>query len=251
MFDNYFEVLLADTVEAKRKHYQIRYEVYCDEMGFEDKSQFLNEQEWDKWDKSSVHFIVRHKYTGQWVGAMRLVSHDSGALPVNEHTILKDMNDNVLSIGSSDVELSRLCLIKEIRRRPLDSAPPYGLLNEKQPVNKADNIEPLFDRRINLSIIWGLFRAAADYSEQNSIDSWYFLTNKALARVIGREGFILHNVGASCEHAGKRYPFKMKMDEILSQVSSSEMASNVQAKSYRMYSDYKKDSDYEYVSALA
>lgn len=175
---------------------------------------------------------------------MRLVSPENAILPLNDQTILKDADDKPLDVTASNVELSRLCLVKEIRRRVSDTTPPYGLQgfqDENQNVKKADNVEPIFtDRRVNLSIIWGLFRAAADYSEQNNIDSWYFLTNKALARVIGREGFKLHSVGESCEHAGRRYPFQMKLDEILSQVSSSEMASNVQPESYRLYSDYEK-----------
>ncbi len=240
MFDKYFEVFLADTTEAKRKHYQIRYQVYCDEMGFEDKTRFLNDEEWDQWDKSSVHFIVRHKYTGQWVGAMRLVSPEKKLLPLSDHCVLNDAQGQAAQINNSHVELSRLCLIKEIRRRSSDTNPPYGVgFGEKGHGHSGENIEMLYsDRRINLSIIWGLFRAAADYSKLNNIDSWYFLTNKALARIIGREGFTLHSAGEPCELAGKRFPFKMKLDEILAQATSSAMAATVQTSSYCLYSDY-------------
>ena len=242
MFDKYFEVFLADRSEAINIHKRIRYQVYCEEMGFEDKSNFLNEQEWDKWDKYSVHFIVRHKYTGQWVGALRLVTPNNDQLPLTEPTTLKDHQGNAIEINSSSVELSRLCLIKEIRRRTTDTDPPLGLNRVQENSDysdQSDKIEPIYkDRRINLSIIWGLFRAAADYSAQNNINRWFFLTTKALARVIGREGFLLHPAGESCEHAGKRYPFTMELDEIFAREPQSKMAAKVKTSSYRLYSEY-------------
>ena len=242
MFDKYFEVFLADTAEAKKIHYQIRYQVYCEEMGFEDKSTFLKNEEWDKWDHCSTHFIVRHKYTGQWVGAMRLVSPKNNQLPLNEHIALKDRQDNTIHINSSNVELSRLCLIKEIRRRSTDTTPPLGLNKfqaKTQEEQSSEIAEAIYkDRRINLSIIWGLFRAAADYSAQNNINRWFFLTNKALARVIGREGFLLHPAGEGCEHAGKRYPFTMELDEIFAREPQSDMAAKVKTSSYQLFSEY-------------
>jgi len=255
MFDKYFEVFLADTSEAKEIHYQIRYQVYCEEMGFEDKSTFLKNEEWDKWDHCSTHFIVRHKYTGQWVGAMRLVSPKDNQLPVNQHTCLQDKDGNSIQIKQSNVELSRLCLVKEIRRRSSDTTPPYGLtrgLLNKQKTEALEAIDSVYkDRRVNLSIIWGLFRAAADYSEQNNINRWFFLTNKALARVIGREGFLLHPAGDGCEHAGKRYPFTMELDEIFAMESNSNMAAKVKTSSYLRFSDFECNTQdiVKYISA--
>ena len=246
MFDKYFEVFLADTAESRKIHFQIRYQVYCEEMGFEDKSVFIHKEEWDKWDQHSVHFIVRHKYTGQWVGAMRLVAPQGKQLPLNDYTSLKDKQGNAIQIQSSNVELSRLCLIKEIRRRSTDTTPPLGLDQFQKDHAKSaesqnsENVEAIYkDRRINLSLIWGLFRAAADYSAQNNINRWFFLTNKALARVIGREGFVLHPVGEGCEHAGRRYPFSMELEEIFAKESQSQMAAKVKTSSYQLFSEYQ------------
>ena len=61
MFDQHYEVLLADTPESKAIHYSIRYKVYCEEMGFENKDNFHQKQEVDNYDQHSVHFIVRTK----------------------------------------------------------------------------------------------------------------------------------------------------------------------------------------------
>ena len=40
IFDHNYEVLLANTEESKNIHYKLRYQVYCDEMRFEDKNKF-------------------------------------------------------------------------------------------------------------------------------------------------------------------------------------------------------------------
>ncbi|MGZ8186120.1 MAG: GNAT family N-acyltransferase, partial [Methylobacter sp.] len=81
MFDDHFEFFLADTDESKEIHYSIRYQVYCEEMGFENKDDFPLEQEFDEYDNHSTHFIVRHKPTGHWVGAMRLIFKNGQPLP--------------------------------------------------------------------------------------------------------------------------------------------------------------------------
>ena len=59
MFDDYFEVYLANNEEAKRVHYNTKYQVYCEEMGFENKANFSENCERDYWDNHSVHFIVK------------------------------------------------------------------------------------------------------------------------------------------------------------------------------------------------
>ena len=61
MFDQHYEVLLADTPKSKAIHYGIRYQVYCEEMGFENKADFPQEQEFDHYDDHAAHFIVRTK----------------------------------------------------------------------------------------------------------------------------------------------------------------------------------------------
>lgn len=212
MFDDYFDVYLADTAEGREEHYKLRYQVYCEEMGFEDKNIFSSEQEKDRWDDNAVHFVVRHKETKQWVGAMRMVFKQDGALPLQEHCSLNTRHEP----KSIDIEISRLCLVKEIRRRKTDEEPPLGLNSNTDAATRGKNVTDLFNRRqINVSLIWGLFRAASIYSEENGIDNWYFLSTKALARIIGREGFKMSQVGDVCYHRGERYPFKIDLNEIL------------------------------------
>ena len=140
MFDDHFEVFLADTRESKEIHYSIRYQVYCEEMGFENKDDFPLEQEFDEYDKHSTHFIVRARQTGQWVGAMRMIFKNDQPLPLEKHCTLNTIIEN--NIFNRSVEISRLCLVKDIRRRNTDCEPPLGLAEEVDEIKKNDNVIP-------------------------------------------------------------------------------------------------------------
>lgn len=208
MFDKFFDVVLADTPEGKEENFKLRYRVYCEEMGYEPTERFPDKKEFDCWDDSAVHFLIKHRASGEWVGAMRLVPEQNAELP-----FIRVM-DNSLALKqfATSVEVSRLCLVKEIRRRKDDGGPPSGLKVRTQ--NK--DVYDLFDRRqIEKSLIWGLFRAASRYCEQNQITNWYFLCARALARMIQREGFALEQIADACQHKGKRYPYNIEVSDIL------------------------------------
>jgi N-acyl amino acid synthase of PEP-CTERM/exosortase system len=212
MFDEYFEVVLADTPTGLNTHFNVRYQVYCEEMGYEDKSRFPDELEADAWDEHSVHFLIRHKHTHQWIGAMRMVFPHNGELPMQEFCPI----DREKSNHVKEIEISRLCLINDIRKRKTDKEPPLGLNTKADPHTLSNDVTQLYSRRhINKSLIWGLFRAASLYSQAEGIENWYFLGSKALARVISREGFKMQQIGEGCEHRGKRYPFKVEMQHII------------------------------------
>lgn len=213
MFDNNFEVFLADTPKGKEIHYSIRYQVYCEEMGFENKDDFPQQLEYDNDDDKSVHFIVRTKgKDGMWVGAMRLIYKKDNLLPIEQSCKIDE------KISSNDlfgaVELSRLCLVKDVRRGFKDIDPPHGIEEESNLPEETDKVKLLpSQRKINRIIIWGLIHAAAEYCYGNRIRNWYFMTTTALAKVLRRGGLNLMNIGDSCQHNGERFPFKMNAAE--------------------------------------
>lgn len=213
MFDKHFEVVLADTPESKNINYAIRYHVYCEEMGFENKEDFPLQMEFDDNDEQAVHFIVRDKLSGHWVGAMRLIYKINDALlPIEQSCKINE------KIGNSDlcgtVELSRLCLIKEVRRRFKDIDPPHGIIDDSQQDQDSEKVKFMHNQqKFNRTIIWGLIRAAAEYCYGNNIHNWYFMTTNALAKVLRRGGLNLINIGEPCQHKGQRFPFKMDVLE--------------------------------------
>jgi len=204
MFDNHFEVYLADTEESKKIHYSIRYQVYCEEMGFEKVEDFSERLEIDSDDAKSIHFIVKNKKTNDWVGAMRLIYKDDTLLPIEESCFLDEkINSNDLFDA---VEISRLCIVKEAR----SGNPPQGKVDETVLNDESGKIKKIpTDHKTNRLIIWGLFHAASEYCYKHNINFCYFMTTSILAKVMSRGGLVLTGIGAPCEHRGQRYPFKI------------------------------------------
>lgn len=197
MFDNHFEAILADTDQARRIHYQLRYQVYCLETGFEDRNRFPDGQEIDEWDDRAVHFLVRAKTTGEWAGAVRVVLPNPRGLPVQQTCKLDpdaypDMWNEPLG------EVSRLCVLERFRRRIPNVA-------------KLCGIDHLYRDPTHCQpgpvILLGLLRAAAFYSNWRGIDSCFLLATPGLARILNRWRIELRAVGRKTNHRGERYPF--------------------------------------------
>ncbi|WFP50542.1 PEP-CTERM/exosortase system-associated acyltransferase [Methylomonas sp. EFPC3] len=206
-FDNCFEVFLADTPESKRIHYHLRYQVYCDELGYEDKELFPQQLEFDDWDQHAVHFIVRHRFTGQWLGALRVVSPQGQTFPFAE----KYEQDQPLADAHhrDSIEISRLCVLREARR----FAPRSQAAVDTDPASNVKYLNTL--RQQSRSIMWGLYRAAVDYSAENGIKHWFILVAPALAYAVKKQGFDMRQVAEPCEHRGLRTPYMLDVDHIL------------------------------------
>ncbi len=208
-FDSCFEVFLADTPESKQIHYNLRYQVYCDEMGFEDKDKFPDQLEFDEWDEHSVHFMVRHRYTGQWLGALRLVYQNQAVFPF-EAKCVPDQPISAQQYAQS-IEISRLCVLREARRFA-----PRGFSNGEETAKEVSNVRYLHSiKNQSRSIMWGLYRAAVLYSVQNGIKQWYILVTPSLAYAVKKEGFEMQQVGGACDHRGQRIPYALDVDHIL------------------------------------
>jgi len=214
-FDSNFEVFLADTLESQEIHYNVRYKVYCEEMGFEDKELFPNQMECDEYDNNSVHFLVRHKWTGHWIGAMRLILSDNGSpFPMEQWCELEE--DLTPSRYAHSIELSRLCVLKETRRFSAKNL--ISNATERDEINSDDksNIRLLNQHKnLGLTIMWGLLRAASKYCAEKKIDDLFLFVTSALAFSIRKQGFVLEQLGEPAEHKGKRVPFLWKNSNLL------------------------------------
>lgn len=211
-FDDHFEVVLADTPESRHIHYQLRYQVYCDELGFEDKHRFPDGLEYDDWDAHSVHFIVRHRLSGQWLGALRLAHHRHYQFPFETKTPPYEQLQS--TEYASNVEISRLCIIKDVRRQGL-SRKKSAYLTDHQPTT-TQNISYESDYfRLNRNLMWGLIRTAAVYSSENNIKDWFVLISPSLAHILTKGGLELTQIGLPCEHKGQRIPYMLNVEKVL------------------------------------
>lgn len=182
MFDELYRAVIADTEQSRQIHYHLRYQVYCLEKKFEPLERFNGCMEIDEYDSRSVHFLIQHKPSGQWVGAARLIKSHPQSLPMIRLTGVP-VTRQTLMMGRNVAELSRLSILRSFRR--------HGCRTH---VN-----EPV--------VLLGLIRAAKEYSEANNIDYWIFLCRRAIMRIVGNLGMEMEIIGQPCEHRGLRYPY--------------------------------------------
>lgn len=191
LFDHEYETVLADTDEAKRIHHRIRYQVFCEETGFEDEHAFPGDEEFDQWDHHAVPFIVRARRTREWVATLRLIL-PRASLPSEQLCMLD--RGAVAKIKPFEVaELSRLCVLPSFRNRRQEGVRASVDLARK--------------RQRESEITLGLLRGASAYSRERQIRYWYVLTTSAVARLMSRLHLPLHPIGAGIEHRGRRFPF--------------------------------------------
>lgn len=182
MFDGLYRAVIADTEESRHIHYHLRYQVYCLEKKFEPQERFNGRMEIDEYDSRSVHFLIQHKPSGQWVGAARLINSHPQSLPMIKLTRIP-VPEQTLMLGRNVSELSRLSILRSFRR--------HGC---KTHINEPE-------------VLLGLIRAVKEYSEANNIDYWLFLCRRAIMRVVGNLGMQMEIIGQPCEHRGLRYPY--------------------------------------------
>lgn len=252
MLDAFFEVFLADTPESKKIHYHIRYKVYCEERGFEDKASFSNAMEKDEWDQDSIHFIARNKNTHEWIAAIRLVPHRNRKFPINKHCLFVPPSD-ILTYEA--MEVSRLCIIKAFR---WEEQPELNNTNMVQSARKQKVVQKTLkkEHQIKHALTLRLLQAAWKYSLEHNIKYWYFLTTGALARMLKRENIMLQPAGEACEHRGIRYPYivilkkyEAKMLKLLNNPNNAKpFITGEKEKFYRTYSQLHSSEKKEYTS---
>lgn len=202
-----FQTVLCDTEESCSIHFQIRYQVYCRESGFEDPKEFADGMETDGHDRHSVHFAVRDPKSGSWIAAMRLVVAGQGRLPLERSCNLTPVPGRLLE-RRSRVEFSRLCVLESHRRHNIDRSLGFSVIDGPSGVVRKTMPDPRYPE-----IMLGFIRATFAWSRKNDVTHCYFLVNKALARTLKRLNILLTPVGDAFEHRGLRTPYLVDLRE--------------------------------------
>lgn len=123
VYTRYFEFFRVDGDDLLDTAYQIRYQVYCEERGFLDPSQFPSRIETDRYDDTSVHFVGRHRFRHLAAGTVRLVLASNRGFPLLEHceferefAYIRDMGQPILR---QYAEISRLAVSKIFGNAPM------------------------------------------------------------------------------------------------------------------------------------
>lgn len=205
MFHRYFRAVAAGSEELKNEVFRIRYDVYCDELRFEDPAKFPDKREIDPYDQFSLHCLLYHKGSDAYAGCVRLVQVDperpGDPLPF-EHlcrdTMYRDVLDRLVPDRTKVAEISRLAVRSTFRRRKGESSVPVGIIEERK--------RGLGGMRTPW-IALGLYLSAAAMGLIKGLDGVFALMEPRLARRLGSYGIKFVQVGDPVEHRGQRAPF--------------------------------------------
>lgn len=208
-FGDYFQVISADTPELLESVYRLRYQVYCEETGFEDPAQYPDQLEKDGFDDYSVHSLIRHRKTGIYMGTVRLIlprTDLNQCFPIQKVATHPIFFERELVPRSQVTEISRFALSKNFKKQLLEFSPQSATIEEHQ---------------LLPHLILGLFLGMVRMSVQHGITHWFCVMEPALVRLLSRYELHFTPYGPTVEYHGKRQPCYAYIDEFLARARKS------------------------------
>jgi len=227
-FIKYFQPVFANSNALKSQVHQIRYEVYCTELEFENGCPTNVEK--DEFDAYSFHYLLQHKASNKFAGTMRMVLPPSGRpelLTPLEKYCLNAVNPSIIDITKlprgSFAEVSRLAVPKLFRRRSGDFCNPKGSHDKFHVFGRKGNIViKVPERRQSPNIATGLYLIAASLFVLKRLDYIFIMIDPKLAHSLTRVGLHFEQMGDAIEYHGLRAPFFIT-PEILNKYLSPEL----------------------------
>jgi N-acyl amino acid synthase of PEP-CTERM/exosortase system len=204
-FSTHLKPIVVTEDALKKISYQIRHQVYCEELNFEPIK--ADKLEVDEYDEYSLPCMIQHGSSGTFAGTVRLVcpQKDSETLPIIKYCLdgITDETLNPLRFPINEIcEISRLAVPKQFRRRQTD--------NFKGSATGAIDISNYSkeDLRYFPLIAVGLyFAAAAAALEQGKIKHAYVMMEPRLARSLRFIGIKFKQIGPVVDYHGDRAPY--------------------------------------------
>ncbi len=213
LFQNHFEIVPADQAPMLDKVYRLRHQVYCEELGFEQRR--LDQLERDEFDRHAIHCLMRHRASQTYVGCVRLVLTDPGA-PAQGFPFEKVCGrsldwtfDGASGTGRTCFgEISRLAIAGDFRRHRHGECPADA--RHMQTERDAEAARKLFP-----SVALGLYLAITAMGLNKGLDGVFAMMEPRLARQLRRFGICFEQVGQTVEHRGIRAPYFISRSGLL------------------------------------
>ncbi len=193
-----------------RRVYALRYQVYCNEWGFERPEDHPGGIEKDEYDPHSIHFIETFD-DDRLIGTVRIILDSPAGFPIESHCKL-DIDLKKFErrrIG----EISRLAISKEMRRRSEDS-----IIYESVPEGMTPE-QTAGDRRQRQLFIMNLYKCIYTESKRLGITHWLAVMAKGLYLILRRAGIVFCPIGAEVYYHGQRTPYLGVVSELEEQLS--------------------------------
>lgn len=215
-FLQYFRVAYADSPELQTLAYRIRYQVYCEEFGFENSTEYKDQCERDEMDAIADQALLIHLPTGEAIGCSRLIGSrgcpPSGCFPFEQHCSegLDAQQFDLKKIPKTVIgEFSRLAVLAKFRRRKNDERRPISLPDSEV---EADDHE----QRSSYPLIpLGLFVCSLSMLVLSSLDYGVAMMEPRLARKLRWHGIRFTQIGPVIDFRGKRAPYYISRSTVL------------------------------------
>jgi N-acyl amino acid synthase of PEP-CTERM/exosortase system len=205
------EVVQAATSDDKCLSYRLRYEVYCVEHSFLNAADYPDGLERDEFDSHSLHALLRHKPTNDFVGTVRLIMPKPGTRkPIMPFAKLcRDARyraGEILPVDST-AEISRFAISKAFRSR-------VSSIGESDQQGRSSAAA----RRLMPLLSLGLIHAITKMALENGISHVCAVMEPALLRLLSRLGVEFKALGPPVDYHGIRQPCYARMLELLDQL---------------------------------
>ncbi|MGZ5018460.1 MAG: PEP-CTERM/exosortase system-associated acyltransferase [Methylobacter sp.] len=212
-FNEYFEMLPAISDELKHEAYKLRYQVYCIENEFLNSENYPDDLEFDSFDQHSVHYLIRHRRSGDYAATVRLILPDTSnpekLFPLELHckidnfAVVQPINRKHLG------EVSRLCVSKAFRNRKNETYTITGTGSDRQDYFSLD------ERRSFPLISLALIACTVKASFENDIHYSYGTMEPPWFRLVSAAGINFIKIGPLIDYHGERWPAVIKVTDML------------------------------------
>lgn len=208
-FGTYLTPQLASDHDLRKAVFQIRHNVYCEELKFEPVAP--DGLEIDEFDHYSRHCLIRHINSNELAGTVRTVrplqAHEM--LPIEKYCLssITRQDLNPQNFDRKDVcEISRLAVPAQFRRRQMDrfAGAATGVINRQAYSETEMRCFPF--------IAIGLYFAAAATALESNIAHAYVMMEPRLARSMSFVGIKFEQIGPVVNYHGKRAPYYINKD---------------------------------------
>jgi N-acyl amino acid synthase of PEP-CTERM/exosortase system len=212
LYNQYFEVIHAESTEQIRECLRLRYQVYCVENPFENPLQNPGGIETDEFDSAAMHSLLRHRKSGEIVGTVRLLLPRNGkegmGLPIRQICRHEPMShDNSLLPWAGTAEISRFAVSKMMRRRAGD-----GTVVGNFETSDQDSRRRIPDTSL------GLMQAVLAMAAKSGMTHICAVMEPTLLRMLRRLGMVMPSVGPEVDYHGRRQPCYGHLDTGLARV---------------------------------
>ena len=210
-FSNYLIPCIAHSESLKQQVYELRHQVYCEELHFEETN--AQQMEQDEFDQRALHCFIHHLGSDTLAGTLRLIvtRNNDELLPMEKFCAQAITNEKIHPRNFSPhhvCEISRLAVPAAFRKRQIDqfAGGATGAINE----SKFSTQELRFFPYIAIS----LYLSAIALCHKNRHIHVFVMMEPRLARSLKFVGIHFTPIGPTVEYHGKRAAYYVDVRQV-------------------------------------